>query len=165
MDGILIDVREYPEYAAGHIVGSRLVPLGTLDQVSEGWDRMAPLVLVCRSGRRAEQARLQLASKGFRALSVLEGGVEGWNAAGMPLAIAERRPWSMERQVRTVAGSLVLLTILLTYLVSRFFLIGTALIGAGLLFAGVSDICMMASLLGRLPWNRSTKVCSTGAGV
>jgi hypothetical protein len=91
--------------------------------------------------------------------------VEGWRAVGMPLAIAERCPWSMERQVRIVAGSLVLLTMLLAYLISRFFLIGTALIGAGLLFAGVSDICMMASLLGRLPWNRSTNVCSTEAAV
>jgi hypothetical protein len=71
--------------------------------------------------------------------------------------VADRRPWSIERQVRAVAGSLVLLTMLLAYLVSHLFLIGTALIGAGLLFAGVSDICMMASLLGRLPWNRSPK--------
>ena len=157
MEGKLIDVREYPEYAAGHIEGSSLVPLGTLNQASENWDRTAPLVLVCRTQRRAEQARQQLAAKGFTALSVLEGGVQGWSEAGRPLVTAERRPWSMERQVRAAAGSLVLLTMSLAYLVSHLFLIGTALIGAGLLFAGVSDICMMASLLGRLPWNRPSK--------
>jgi rhodanese-related sulfurtransferase len=157
MEGKLIDVREYPEYAAGHIEGSSLVPLGTLSQASENWDRTAPLVLVCRTQRRAEQARQQLAAKGFTALSVLEGGVQGWSEAGRPLVTAERRPWSMERQVRAAAGLLVLLTMSLAYLVSHLFLIGTALIGAGLLFAGVSDICMMASLLGRLPWNRPSK--------
>jgi rhodanese-related sulfurtransferase len=155
MEGKLIDVREYPEYAAGHIEGSSLVPLGILSQASESWDRTAPLVLVCRTQRRSEQALQLLASKGFTALSVLEGGVQSWSEAGGPLIISEHRPWSIERQVRAVAGSLVLLTMSLAYLLSPLFLIGTALIGAGLLFAGVSDICMMASLLGRLPWNRS----------
>ena len=156
MNGRLIDVREYPEYAAGHIEGSLLVPLGTLDQAREAWDRTAPLTFVCKTQRRSEQARQQLASKGFTALSVLEGGIQGWSEAGKPLIAAERRPWSIERQVRATAGSLVLLTMLLAYLVSPLFLIGTAFIGAGLLFSGVSDICMMALLLGRLPWNRTT---------
>jgi len=157
MNATWIDVREYTEYAAGHIEGSRLVPLSNLDRAVASWDKTAPLMLVCKTGRRAEQARQQLASQSFTALSVLEGGIEGWRAAGMPLILSERRPWSIERQVRTVAGSLVLLTVLLTYLLSPLFLIATALVGAGLLFAGVSDICMMATLLGRLPWNRPPK--------
>src|SRR6266851_2083541 len=85
--------------------------------------------------------------EGFTSLHVLEGGVDAWRAAGKPLVSIERRPWSMERQVRTTAGSLVLLTLALGCFVSRYFLLGTAFVGAGLVLAGVSDTCMMASLL------------------
>jgi hypothetical protein len=63
-------------------------------------------------------------------------------------------PWSMERQVRTTAGILILLTMGLAYLISAKFLIATALVGAGLVFAGVSNTCMMAAVLAKLPWNR-----------
>lgn len=160
MDGRLIDVREYPEFAAGHIAGSELVPLRTVGASCEQWDRGGELTIVCRSGRRAEQARQELAARGFSRVRVLEGGIERWSAEGKPLESVERQPWSMERQVRAVAGSLVLLTMLLAWAVSRWFLAGTAFVGAGLVFAGVSDICMMASLLGRLPWNRQRTRCA-----
>ncbi len=154
MSSSIIDVREYPEFAAGHIEGSRLVPLGSLSEASSSWGRAEALTLVCKSGRRAEQARQQLAAKGFTALTVLEGGIDAWRAAGKPLISVERRPWAMERQVRVTAGSLVLLFTGLGYFVSLWFLIGTAFFGAGLVFAGVSDTCMMGSLLGHAPWNR-----------
>lgn len=160
MDGRVIDVREYPEFAAGHIAGSELVPLSTVAERCEAWDREGELTLVCRSGRRAEQARQELEARGFKRLRVLEGGIERWSAEGGRLESVERRPWSMERQVRAVAGSLVLLTMLLGWTVSRWFLAGTAFVGAGLLFAGVSDLCMMASLLGKMPWNRQRARCA-----
>ena len=154
MKSIIIDVREYPEYAAGHIKGAQLVPLGKLTYTSEAWAKSEPLTLVCKSGRRAEEARKQLAAKGFTELTVLPGGMDAWHEAGKPLETAEHRPWAMERQVRTAAGSLIVATLALGILKSRFFLIGTALVGAGLVYAGVSDTCMMASGLARMPWNR-----------
>lgn len=154
MDGIVVDVRERPEFAAGHIEGSRLVPLGSLSKASASWDREASLILVCKSGRRAEEGRRQLAAMGFSSVSVLDGEVDAWRAAGRPLLVDERRPWSMERQVRTAAGSLVLATMLLAHYFSGYFLVWTGLVGAGLLFAGVSDTCMMGSALARMPWNR-----------
>lgn len=154
MDRRMIDVREYPEFVAGHIAGSQLVPLGKLHHQCETWDRREELLLVCRSGLRAERAREMLAARGFHKLAVLEGGVDQWVLEGNVLTHLRRRPWSMERQVRVVAGALVLMTLALSFVVSRYFLAGTALIGAGLVFAGISDICMMASLLGKLPWNR-----------
>lgn len=153
MDARWIDVREYPEFAGGHIDGSELVPLQTLDHASEGWDRSEPLTLICRSGRRAEQARQTLVARGFQSLSVLEGGVEAWSKSGKPLIVAANRPWSMERQVRTVAGSLVLIFFALGLLVSAKFFFGAGMIGAGLVYAGVSDTCMMGYVLGRMPWN------------
>lgn len=154
MDAVLIDVREYAEFAAGHIEGSRLVPLGSLKDASRGWSREEALLLVCKSGVRSEKARQMLEAEGFTSLRVLEQGIDGWRAAGNPLVVAERRPWSLERQVRTAAGSLVLVTMLLGWAVSPWFLLGTAGVGAGLVFAGVSDTCMMGSVLSRMPWNR-----------
>lgn len=153
----LIDVREYPEFAEGHIEGSELVPLGMLDKVSESWDRSEPLTLICRSGRRAEDARRTLAGKGFTCLQVLDGGVQAWTNSGNPLHTAANKPWSMERQVRVTAGGLVLAFFGLGLLTSKKLFIGAALVGAGLVYAGVSDNCMMASVLGRMPWNHPEK--------
>ncbi len=157
MEARLIDVREYPEFAEGYIEGSELVPLGTLDKASERWDRATPLTFVCRTGGRAEQARQTLAAKGFQSLDVLEGGLQAWTNGGKPLRVAANKPWSMERQVRATAGSLVLTFSALGLLASKKFFAGAALVGAGLVYAGVSDNCMMASVLGRMPWNNPEK--------
>ncbi len=154
MTQLLIDVREFPEYAAGHIAGSQLVPLSTLAHASATWDPATPIILFCRTDRRSQIAREQLADRNFTDLSVLEGGIEAWRAAGKPLERTARQPWSLERQVRITVGSLVLITLLLAHFVSQYFFFATAFVGAGLVFAGVSDICMMATILGKLPWNR-----------
>ena len=154
MEARLIDVREYFEFAEGHIEGSELVPLGTLDKASEGWSRSAPLTLVCRSGQRAEAARRTLAGKGFTLVKVLDGGVQAWKNNGKPLTLAKNKPWSMERQVRVTAGALVLTFFGLGLVTSRKFFIGAAVVGAGLVYAGASNTCMMGSVLGRMPWNR-----------
>jgi rhodanese-related sulfurtransferase len=88
----LIDVRQPWEFASGHIEGSELVPLGSLSSACAGWSRGEPLTLVCRSGRRAEQARSQLREKGFADVLVLPGGVEQWRASGKPLLRAKVTP-------------------------------------------------------------------------
>ncbi len=157
MKARLIDVREYPEFAEGYIEGSELVPLGRLDEASEDWDRSAPLTLVYRSGQRAEEARQTLRGKGFSSLKVLDGGVQAWTNSGKPLTMAPKKPWSMERQVRVTAGALVLTFFGLGLLKSKKFFVGAAVVGAGLVYAGVSDTCMMASVLGRMPWNDPEK--------
>ena len=154
MDAI-IDVREYPEFASGHIAEAQLVPLDTLARVSEGWSKHESILLVCKRGKRAEQVRQELAGNGFTSVSVLAGGIDGWRAAGKPLVIEPQAPWSMERQVRTVAGSLILVTLALVYAFSLKFAFGTAFVGAGLVFAGVSDTCMMGMVLAKMPWNRA----------
>lgn len=150
----VIDVREYPEYAAGHIKGSELMPLGTLDTASEKWNREQAFQVVCRTGRRAEQARQLLDAKGFQSVEVLEGGIEVWKQAGKPVAITEHQSWSMERQVRVGAGALVLSFVALGALGPRKFLFGAGVIGVGLVYAGVSNNCIMGRVLGRMPWNQ-----------
>ncbi|CAN5480270.1 rhodanese-like domain-containing protein [soil metagenome] len=149
-----IDVREFAEYAGGAIEGSELVPLGTLEQASSSWDKQDSLMLICKSGKRAAKAQAQLIAQGFVNVSVLEGGVDGWIASGKPVVKAARRPWSLERQVRVGAGSMVVISLLLALSISPLFFLWTGFVGAGLVFAGVTDICMMARLLSLLPWNR-----------
>lgn len=150
----LIDVRQYPEFAAGHLRGARLLPLDELPKRLHEIDQDRPVVLMCRSGKRSAQARSILAGAGFAQVSELEGGVQAWQQAGLPLEAAERAPWSLERQVRVVAGSLVLLGVILGFNVHPGFFGLSAFVGAGLVFAGLTDWCGMGLLLAKMPWNR-----------
>lgn len=158
----LLDVREEPEFAAGRIHGSHLLPLGSLEGRLPELDRSRPVVLVCRSGKRAAQARAKLASMGFDQLALLSGGVMAWEAAGLPLEKDDRAPWALERQVRLAAGSLVLLGVTLGFLVNPAFFGLAGFVGAGLVFAGLTDWCGMGLLLAKAPWNRRSQArCRT----
>ena len=150
----LIDVRPYPDFAIGHIRGAQLMPLDEIPRRLDEIDRARPVVLVCRTGKRSAQARETLDAAGFDQASELAGGILAWQQAGLPLDIAARAPWSLERQVRVVAGSLVLLGVALGVTVHPAFLGLSAFIGAGLVFAGVTDWCGMGLLLAKMPWNR-----------
>ena len=153
----MIDVREFPEFAVGHIPGAIHIPLASISGASTRWPTTQALILVCRSGARSTTAHQLLARKGFTNLDILPGGIEAWSASGGTLIRLPRRPWSLERQVRIGAGSLILITLILNLLVSHWFVIGTAIVGVGLTFAGITDICMMATALARFPWNRSAQ--------
>lgn len=151
----LIDVRTPAEYASVHIPGSYNVPL---DQLAEHRTELAaldvPVVLVCRSGNRARQAEALLREVDFSPLHVLAGGVSAWEQAGLPLRRG-RTAWSIERQVRAIAGALVLLGTLGSLLVWQPLIYLALFVGAGLLFAGLTDTCMMGMLLMKLPHNRA----------
>jgi rhodanese-related sulfurtransferase len=151
---VVIDVREYPEFAAGAIPSASLVPLSSLRQKAADWDPSGSYVLVCKSGKRSEQGAATLATMGFSNVAVLEGGTDAWINAGLPVKRATHKPWSLERQVRAIAGTLVLLSTALGLSVSGWFFAFTLLVGTGLLVAGVTDLCLMATVLGRMPWNR-----------
>lgn len=150
----LVDVREEPEFAAGRLAGARLVPLGEIEKRAAEFDRAQPLVLICRSGKRAGQARERLARLGFSNLACLTGGLAAWEAADLPFEKDEHAPWALERQVRVVAGALVLVGVGLGFLVHPGFHGLSAFVGAGLVFAGVTDWCGMGLLLAKAPWNR-----------
>ncbi|MFF3837634.1 rhodanese-like domain-containing protein [Streptomyces sp. NPDC001930] len=153
----LLDVRTPGEFRTVHIPGSYNVPLDTLrEHRAELLSHLdEDVVLVCRSGARAAQAEQALAGAGLPNLRVLDGGVNAWEAAGAPVNRGPER-WDMERQVRLVAGSVVLTTGLVGVLVPGVHLIGTA-IGAGLTYAALSNSCMMGVLLSRLPYNRGPR--------
>lgn len=150
----VVDVREYPEFAAGAIPGARLVPLASVAAAARNWDRSSSYVLVCKSGKRSLQAADCLANEGFRNVAFLEGGTEAWKQAGFPLQAAAHKPWALERQVRVIAGAMVALSTILALLVSPWLLVWALSVGVGLLFAGITDLCLMATVLGKMPWNR-----------
>jgi rhodanese-related sulfurtransferase len=159
-DCIVVDVRQYPEFAAGAIPSARLVPLNSLEKAAKDWDRGHRYVRVCKSGKRSEQAAAILERMGFTWVAMLQGGTEAWIEAGLPVAKASRRVWSLERQVRAIAGAMILAFTLLGIAVSSWFLGATLFVGAGLLVAGVTDICLMATVLGKLSWNRQPSAVS-----
>jgi rhodanese-related sulfurtransferase len=160
----LLDVRTPGEYSALHIRGAYNVPLGRLSEhASEIRGVTGPVVLVCRSGQRARKAEAALKSAGMPNLHVLEGGMQGWEAAGLPVERGVER-LSLERQVRIVAGSVTGVGALLALTMSSLFALVPLVVGVGLAFSGVTDSCGMAMLLARLPYNRPAQ-CDVGAMV
>lgn len=153
-DVTVIDVRTPAEFETAHIAGSFNVPM---DLLSEHTSELAArldrrVVLVCQSGARSDQARRRLAGAGADNLHVLTGGVPGFAAAGGEV-VRGRSRWAMDRQVRLVAGALVVTSILLSLRLPAARLIGGG-VGAGLTFSALTDSCAMGSLLSRLPYNR-----------
>jgi rhodanese-related sulfurtransferase len=111
------------------------------------------IVLLCQGGTRARMAREVLRRAGVEAC-VLSGGTAAWRAEGRAIERDTASSWSLERQVRLGAGMLVLLGTLASALIDAKWLLLTGIVGAGLTFAGLTDICMMGNLLARMPWNR-----------
>jgi rhodanese-related sulfurtransferase len=153
----LIDVRTPAEFETAHIPGSYNVPLDLLrehrDELRNHLDEQ--VVLVCRSGRRAAQAEQALAGAGLPNLRVLTGGITAWQTAHAPVTTGTPR-WDLERQVRLVAGSIVLLAVLASTLAEPIKWVA-AFIGAGLTVAALTNTCAMGMLLSKLPYNRGPR--------
>ena len=128
-----IDVREPSEFASGHIQGSELVPLAILSRECGMWDKRQPLMLVCRSGQRAEKACAVLAAKQFKDVAVLPGGVLRWRAEGKSLTVADGDETANIRWVRVMLGIVILVSLGLAHLVSPWFLVVTGIAGVKLL--------------------------------
>ncbi|MBK0868770.1 rhodanese-like domain-containing protein [Saccharopolyspora sp. HNM0986] len=152
----LIDVRMPGEFASAHIPGSDNVPLNLLREHRDELTAQHgdPVVLVCASGARAEQARTLLETAGLDRLSVLRGGITGWEQENGELNRG-RGTWAMERQVRLVAGLLVLTGVVASTVFDPLKWIA-GFVGAGLTFAAVTNTCAMSRALGLLPHNRTS---------
>jgi rhodanese-related sulfurtransferase len=160
----LIDVRTPAEFREIHAKAARLVPLDSLDPVAIMRDRKGsqdePLYTICRSGARGRQAAERFHSAGYTNVVNVEGGTLEWERLGLPV-VRGKKTISLERQVRIAAGSLVLLGTVLGAFAHPGFLGLAAFVGAGLIFAGVTDTCGMGMLLARMPWNRAGATFAT----
>ncbi len=161
---VIVDVRTPAEFQEIHLDGARNVPLDRL-QPQEcakefGCGEGKPLYIVCRSGSRGRQACDKFASAGIPHVINVDGGTMACEAAGLKV-VRGRKAISLERQVRIAAGALVLTGALLSF-VHPYWAGLAAFVGAGLMFAGITDTCGMAILLGRMPWNQASgSSCST----
>lgn len=165
---VLVDVRTPAEFGQMRIDGSITVPLPDLATRADTLPTDREIVLVCRTGLRARQAREILAGRGIRA-AVMEGGLESWRAAALPLPGARSGVLPIDRQVQWIVGSGVLAGVLLGAFVSPWALILPGFFGAGLVFAGATGTCGLARILSVLPWNRPANAppasaCSAGGG-
>lgn len=156
----LIDVRTPAEFQEVHVPFARNVPLERFDpQAVRAQCNGGALYVICRSGNRGKQACERLAAAGQDNVVNVEGGTLAWDAAGLPV-VRGRKAISLERQVRIAAGALVLVGAALGFFVHPAWMALAAFVGAGLVFAGVTDTCGMALLLARMPWNQ---VAGSGA--
>jgi rhodanese-related sulfurtransferase len=163
----LIDVRTPVEFREVHLEGARNVPLERLDPDAVARERTAPdqpLYVICQTGSRGRQAQARLARAGLGPVVNIEGGTRACLAAGLPM-VHGRKVVSLERQVRIAAGSLVLLGLALGWLFHPGFLGLSAFVGAGLVFAGITDFCGMGLLLARMPWNRGPRPAGAPKGL
>ena len=153
----LIDVRTPGEFEAAHVPGAYNVPLDLLrehrDELRRHLDEQ--VVLICRSGQRAGQAEQALAAAGLPNLRLLAGGMTAWQAAGGPVRHGKPR-WDLERQVRLVAGAIVVSAVLAGVFVPPVTWLA-GLVGAGLVVAALSNTCLLGLLLAKLPYNRGPR--------
>lgn len=146
----MLDVREPGEFDAEHLPSSLNIPLSQLDSAPARLPKDAPIVVVCRSGRRSEEAARRLSAAGIDQILILEGGLSCCTG----LKKGPGRVWAMERQVRMAAGLLVVTGLGLAWIVHPAFSLLSAFVGLGLVYSAASDTCGMARVLARMPWNR-----------
>jgi len=157
----LVDVRTPAEYRELHVTVARNLPLDRLDatQVAAGREGAPPLYVICRSGSRGKQACERLRSAGLTNVVNVEGGTLAWEQSGLPVVRGEKT-MSLERQVRIAAGTLVVVASALALIVHPYWAALAGMVGAGLVFAGITDTCGMALLLARMPWNQVPAQCA-----
>lgn len=161
----VIDVRQPSEFQSIHVEGARLCPLPDLtpehvvaSHRAAGLSEGTPVYVLCHSGRRARTAAERLARETNLTLVVVEGGTVACEAAGVPVRRGETTI-SLERQVRIAAGSIVLTATVVGVLVTPWAFAVAGFVGAGLVFAGVTDSCLLGALIARMPWNTRSPRC------
>jgi rhodanese-related sulfurtransferase len=150
----IVDVRETSEYEGERIKGAISAPLSRFKESSGSIDKNRHSYIICQSGKRAEKYAKQLLENGYENISIVKGGMKSWMDTGYPVEKGESRVWSLERQVRFTAGLLVLLGVVLSFVFNPLFSLLSGAIGAGLIFAAVTDTCGLAMVLARMPWNQ-----------
>ena len=155
-DTVMLDVRDPGEHAREHIEAARLAPLSSFDPATVDLGSAKRVLVVCASGMRSARAATQLAAARGLPVANLKGGLNAWKAAGLPVRANAAAPLPIMRQVQMTAGTLILIGAILGTFVHPAFYALCAFVGAGLLFAGVTGWCGMATMLSFLPYNRRT---------
>lgn len=153
----LIDVRMPTEFREVHAERAKNVPLDSLNPqtiaASCNGRSGEPLYLICRSGNRSGQACKKFVDAGIENVVNVDGGTTAWVAAGLPV-VRGKKAFPLMQQVQIAAGFLVVLGVVLGYFVHPYFVGLSGFVGAGLMFAGCTGLCPMASFIAKMPWNQ-----------
>ena len=154
---VIIDIRQPDEFLREHLPNAISLPL---DELLAG-KTLPPsppaqtVIFHCQTGMRTQQnAEVLLRAAGKAEIELIDGGLNNWKRAGLPTVQDKHQPRPLMQQVQIVAGSLILLGVVLGYAFTPAFFLLSGFVGAGLLFAGLSGWCGMAMLLAKMPWNR-----------
>lgn len=150
---LLVDIREADEHARERIAEARHHPASAFDPAAIAADGRA-VIFHCRSGVRTAAHAPRLAQAAGSDAYMLEGGLDAWKRAGLPVTLDRKKPIEIQRQVQLIAGALVFAGALLGLVASPMFFAVPILVGAGLMFAGATGFCGMAKLFALLPWNK-----------
>lgn len=152
---VIVDIREGDERARARIPGSEHMPLSKLDSVKPVQGGSGQVVVFhCKSGNRTSVNAAKLQDKAGCQAYILEGGIDGWAAAGLPVVMEKKPPIEIIRQVMIVAGAMALAGVVLGLNVSPLWFYLSAFVGLGLIFSGVTGYCLMAYVLKHMPWNK-----------
>ena len=160
----LLDVRSALEFSEVHIKDSINVPIDMLSaKINDLSQSKQSYIVLCRTGNRSPMAADMLIQSGIHGVRVMQGGMTRWQKEGLPVIKGEGGI-SLERQVRLIAGSLVLLGILLSWFVHWAFIFVSVFVSCGLIFSGLTDSCLMGMLLMKLPYNKKLYRTKLGGG-
>lgn len=154
---VLVDIREPDEFARSHVPGAQSQPLSAWEQAHLTVEPGADVIFTCRTGMRTAGACDRLAARVSGEAFVLDGGLDGWTRAGLPVFEDRKAPMELNRQVQITAGLMILTGVVLGFTVAPGWFLLSGFVGAGLTFAGLSGTCAMARLLMLAPWNRARK--------
>lgn len=153
----LLDVRTPTEFREVHASVACNQPLDALDprlfMQTRNVSTARPLYVICKSGARGAKAQQRFVECGFENVINVEGGTEAWVAAGLPV-VRGKQAVSLERQVRIFAGFVVLVSAVLSMTVESYYAAIAAIMGGGLMFAGITNSCALGMLMAKMPWNR-----------
>lgn len=152
---VLVDVREPDEHARERIPEAKLIPISRFASEELTLDDATAVIFHCRSGNRTRAHAQTLKSGASCQVYCLDGGLEAWKKAGLPVDLDRRQPLELMRQVQITAGALVVLGTVLGAAVNPWLYALAAGVGAGLMFAGISGSCALARILKAMPWNAS----------
>jgi rhodanese-related sulfurtransferase len=149
----LVDVRSPREFQSVHIRGAMNIPLDEIEEAANKLKSYGTVYVTCGTGVRSQQACQELQARGVNVVNV-KGGLTAWQHEGLRVDGNGKHVLPIIRQVMIIAGLLVLVATLLGWLLNPYWYILATVVGAGLLFAGVSGFCFMAYCLEKMPWNR-----------
>ena len=157
---VLMDVRMPPEFEQVHAQNAVLEPLDKLDAdvaaKKHGLGKQDPIYLICKSGARAKTAGQKFVLAGYENVILVEGGTEAWIAANLPVVRGQSKVLPLDRQIQIIVGTLVVTGVLLSHFVHPAWILLSAFVGCGLIFAGISGICALAIVVAKMPWNQAS---------